>query len=485
MLSGGSETTIMTDTKDILKRIAALRVRLDHAQTEAAGQEPHLPGEEPQVISAIAALEEKVRTGAQNNKLLDENLRQISGGGAAPLPPKLTARGARVLKRGRELLLQLREMIEDPLLQGHDNDALAELHAEIASMLDVMLRTVQAFPPSASAQIRLCEGLEAAQRMIEQRLTTLHAALTYRRRETDRLETLAEVFRKLSLGQSANLQNVQSIAEEIAEEARRNEPLRFLHAGPDQPARFAAAHGITTAKVMARLLRGDAEWSERLVEALFAALVHDVGMVRVPAELLATPGPLTDEQRRLVERHAHAGAHMLSKVLPAGGIVVEAAAHHHERLDGTGYPDGRRDSQLSTFTRLLSICDVYAALASHRPHRSAFETRTALTDTLLLADQGMLDRTQAERLLELSFYPVGSVVELNDGAVGYVFATQAGRIGIDNPGKPMVSLLTGPSGQALVCPQVVDLVPDGRSIVRSLPFAERRKLLLDKYPELI
>ncbi len=116
---------------------------------------------------------------------------------------------------------------------------------------------------------------------------------------------------------------------------------------------------------------------------------------------------------------------------------------------------------------------------------AAHDTRTALTDTLQMADQGILDRTQAERLLELSFYPVGSVVELSDGATGYVFATQSGRMGIDKPAKPMVSLLTGPGGQAQVYPQVVDLVQDGRTIVGSSPLAERRKLLLDKYPELI
>jgi HD-GYP domain-containing protein (c-di-GMP phosphodiesterase class II) len=475
----------MTDTKDILKRIAALRVRLDHAQP--AAPDDRSLNDEPQVVSALAALQEKVRTGSKNSKVLDDNLRQISGvgSGVAPMPPKLTARGGRVLQRGRDLLHQLRDMIEDPLLQGNDQDALADLHAEIASMLDVMLRTVQAFPPAASAQIRLCEGLEAAQRLIEQRLMVLHGALTFRRREMNRLEILADVFRKLSSGHNANLQFIQTIAEEIAEEVKKNEPLRFLYASADDPARFAAAHGITTAQVMGRLLRDDADWNDRLGQALFAALVHDIGMARVPADILATPGPLSDEQRRLVERHPSAGAHILSRVLPGGGIFIEAAAHHHERLDGTGYPEGRRDSQLPSFVRILAICDVYAALAAHRPHRTAHETRIALTDTLLMADQGLLDRTHAEKLLELSFYPVGSVVELSDGAAGYVFATQSGRAGIDHPAQPIVSLLTGPAGQALVFPHIVDLAQDGRTIVRGLPRAERRKLLLDKHPELI
>jgi len=476
----------MTDTKEILKRIAALRLRLDQAQgqghTATASPAPTQGKEEDRT----SVLEEKVRTGTWHNVLLDGTLRQISGETTAPLlPPKLTARGSRVLKRGRELLGQLREMLEDPLLRADNHDPLTLLHVESASMLDVLLRTVQAFPPSAGAQLRLCEGLEAAQRLIEERMTVLNAGLTHRRREIGRLDGLADIFRKLAAGQTVNPQSILTMAEEIAAEARSNEPLRFLAAEAEDPPRFVAAHSITVAQVMARLLHGDPEWANRLEEALFATLLHDVGMVRVPAAILANPGPLTDEQRRLVERHPNVGAHMISRIMPGGGIFVEGATDHHERLDGTGYPSGRRDVQLSAFSRILAICDIYAALAARRPYRPAQDTRTALTDTLLIADQGALDRTHAEKLLALSFYPVGSVVELNDGSAAFVVATPPGRLGIDNPAKPVLSLLTGPGGQTLVLPRVVNLLEDKRSIVRSLPMSERRKLLLGKHPEMI
>ena len=176
---------------------------------------------------------------------------------------------------------------------------------------------------------------------------------------------------------------------------------------------------------------------------------------------------------------------MISRIMPGGGIFVEGASDHHERMDGTGYPAGRRESQLSTFARIVAICDVYAAMPARRPYRAAKDTRTALADTLLMADQGSLDRVHAEKLLGLSFYPVGSVVELSDGAEGYVMATHPGRRGIDNPGKPVLSLLTGPGGQALALPATVDLMQDGRAIIRSVPASRRGRLLLGRYPELI
>src|SRR5207302_2874821 len=108
-------------------------------------------------------------------------------------------------------------------------------------------------------------------------------------------------------------------------EAKAGQPLRFLYASPVDPARFAAAHGLTVAQVLARLLKDDAEWQPQLQLALMAALVHDVGMVRVPAEVLLTPGSLSDDQRRLVEKHTAIAEAMLTRLWPGGGWPIEAA----------------------------------------------------------------------------------------------------------------------------------------------------------------
>src|SRR5262249_44114080 len=157
-----------------------------------------------------------------------------------------------------------------------------------------------------------------------------------------------------------------------------------------------------------------------------------------------------------------------------GGGVIEAVAEHHERLDGTGYPAGLRANQISSLARLLAVCDTYAAMCSPRPYRAARETRTALTDTLVLAEQRSLDRNHAERLLQLSFYPVGSAVELADGSVGVVVATHLGRRDLHIPARPVVALLTNSDGQPLPVPQHLDLAQcEGHSIVRTLTPAER------------
>src|SRR5205085_1779080 len=112
-----------------------------------------------------------------------------------------------------------------------------------------------------------------------------------------------------------------------------------------------------------------------------AALLKDVGMLSVPAEVLARPTLLTDEQKRLVESHGRIGAELVAKHLPSTAALCEAIAGHHERLDGTGYPAGLRQGQIGPLPRLLAVADVYTALCCPRPCRPALDPRTALTET--------------------------------------------------------------------------------------------------------
>ena len=170
---------------------------------------------------------------------------------------------------------------------------------------------------------------------------------------------------------------------------------------------------------------------------MLAAILHDVGMLGVSGEVLAHPGVLDSELRRLVESHCHVRRPDRRQAVPDAPWVAEAVAAHHERLDGTGYPEGLKGNIIPPLARLLAICDVYAAFCVARPHRQARATRTALADTLLLAEQEQLDHHYAECLLSLSFYPVGSVVELAHNGVS---AWWSPRRGFARPEQP------GPSG---------------------------------------
>jgi HD-GYP domain-containing protein (c-di-GMP phosphodiesterase class II) len=467
----------MSESQVLLNRIAALRQRLDQVPGLGDGS-----GD-----AAVTVLEHKVKAASRFDNLLDGSLRRLTTVvEAESLPNQLTARARRLLERGQTLLGQLRSLGQGLPPDPHPDDSLAAWYRGTVAMTDSTLRTIGTFPDAPSVQLRLCEGLEVSLDVISARVGRLQAILDRRQREANWIQTLANFLTILSEGQPPDLPSLSALAEAILQDQQEGGPLRFFQASPHEPSRFIACHSLTVAQVMARMLRHASDLGRRPQEAILAALLHDAGMLSVPAEVLMQPGPLNDGQRRLIEGHTITGAEWLARLLPGEAWLSEAAADHHERLDGTGYPAGLRDGQIAPLPRLLAICDVYAALATTRPHRPAQETRTALTDTLMMADAGTLDRYHAERLLYVSFYPVGSVVELADGAVAVVIATPAGRGDLETPARPVVTLLTDSHNQLLPAPYTLDLAQtEGRSIVRALKPAERCDLLASQYPEYV
>ncbi len=519
----------MRDTRDLVTRIAALRQRLERAQglvpakgnpeeSEADKDEHPLLASLPKTITPpagpdrIQVLKNKAANAASHNVLLDSSIRQLipTADGSAQvtcLPKQLTVRARRLLEKGRELLGQLRSVQSDWLSsspsgsggpdQSDENDPLAHWYRKTLAMVATTLNFLQTFPDAPSAQLRLCEGLEVTLDVIAQRVAVLNTVAEQRRLESSRIDHLAHLLVSLETGQSLDPKPFLALAEELFTEARSATPLHFQDFFGDKNLcgaalssgwvpRFVACHSLNVARVVARVVRHEPEMRSRSLEAILAALIHDAGMLRVPAEILAQTVALTDDQKRTIEGHCRAGAELAARLMPAGGWFIEATKGHHERLDGTGYPGGIRDNQIAPLSRLLAVCDVYAALCTTRPHRLARETRTALTDTLLMAEQGALDRFHAEHLLQLSFYPVGSVVELADGAVGVVVACHPGNRELDTHARPVVALFTDSQGQPLPFPHHVDLAQcEGRSIVRSLALIERRDLLGKHHPELV
>ena len=101
-----------------------------------------------------------------------------------------------------------------------------------------------------------------------------------------------------------------------------------------------------------------------------AALLHDLGKISVPLEILSCAAPLSDVQFGLVKEHVNTGYELL-KPVPFLEPVAQAVLQHHERLDGSGYPAGLKGSQIILEARIISVADVVAAMTSHRPYRPA------------------------------------------------------------------------------------------------------------------
>jgi HD-GYP domain-containing protein (c-di-GMP phosphodiesterase class II) len=107
-----------------------------------------------------------------------------------------------------------------------------------------------------------------------------------------------------------------------------------------------------------------------------AGLLHDIGKVGLSAAILEKPGPLTLEERRQMEEHSAIGERILANV-PDYREVAHVVRHHHERIDGNGYPDGLRGKEIPLVSRILSVADAYDAMTSGRPYRDAMASQVA------------------------------------------------------------------------------------------------------------
>jgi HD-GYP domain-containing protein (c-di-GMP phosphodiesterase class II) len=133
----------------------------------------------------------------------------------------------------------------------------------------------------------------------------------------------------------------------------------------------------------------------RLRGLALGGLLHDMGKLAVPADVLSKPGSLSDEEFAIVKRHPQAGVRLLRDLGGFPDAALGLVRGHHERLDGSGYPDGVSGDALDLDTRILAVCDVYDALVSPRVYREAWSHERALA---LLRDDSQFDQRCVEAL---------------------------------------------------------------------------------------
>ncbi len=160
--------------------------------------------------------------------------------------------------------------------------------------------------------------------------------------------------------------------------------------------------------------------SKKLEELGYGAMLHDVGKVFVPREVLLKPGKLSDDEFQQIQEHAEAGFNMLRKMPTVPLVAAHCAFQHHERLDGSGYPRGITEKDIHLYAKILGIADVFDAVTSNRVYRDAMLPHEGLE--ILYAGAGTLfDQKMIQAFRKsVAAYPNGLTVVLSDGRKGIV-----------------------------------------------------------------
>jgi HD-GYP domain-containing protein (c-di-GMP phosphodiesterase class II) len=229
--------------------------------------------------------------------------------------------------------------------------------------------------------------------------------------------SLREAMDSIRRTGSADLRHLSRIVDEIIDEISSNPDVLVSVVDIKGYDNYTYSHSVNVC-VLAVLLGLEKGLNRSDVKDLGeGAILHDIGKLFIPDEILNKNGPLTDEEFELVRRHTNDGFEVLRRKRSISLFSAHVAYQHHERLDGSGYPRRLTGDDIHEFAKAVAIVDSYDAMTSDRAYRSALPPHEAIS-ILVRETGGKYDRDLVGRFMKLvAMYPVGSVVRLSSGEV--------------------------------------------------------------------
>lgn len=233
-------------------------------------------------------------------------------------------------------------------------------------------------------------------------------------------EAVASMFSEARMGQNINTEQAQQVVTEITESVLRHPNALLSIARVKQADEYTYMHSVAVCALMIALARQLEFTDDQVQEAGMAGLLHDVGKMAIDDAILNKPSSLSDDEFDQIKRHPEFGVRYLQKgTEPISRAVLEACYSHHEKIDGSGYPRGLRQEQISLLSRMAAVCDVYDALTSDRPYKQGWGP--AVTVQRMAQWKGHFDpRVFQAFVRSVGIYPVGSLVRLSSGRLAVV-----------------------------------------------------------------
>lgn len=232
-------------------------------------------------------------------------------------------------------------------------------------------------------------------------------------------EAMQRMFAEARLGHAVQMAEVVPLVDEIAASIERDRSAIINVTRLKNKNEYTYLHSVAVCALMINLARQLAlpEWEVQ--QAGIGGLLHDIGKMTTPIAVLEKPGQLDAEERRIIEDHPSAGHRLLKGSEQVSTIVLDICLHHHERMDGRGYPKGLGGAQLSVHARMGAICDVYDAITSTRPYKQPWAPAEALSK--MLSWDGHFDRRMLTAFVaSIGIFPTGGLVRLHSNRLGVV-----------------------------------------------------------------
>ncbi|MBN2280595.1 MAG: HD domain-containing protein [Candidatus Marinimicrobia bacterium] len=235
---------------------------------------------------------------------------------------------------------------------------------------------------------------------------------------------------------------------------------------PGRSVNWFCSHSLNTAIISIKIGHGLQYNTKQLYALTLAALLHDVGMLKINPVILTKPGKFNQGEREELNNHTKLGAEILMHLSSKYPFVIKTILEEHEKWDGNGYPNQLKGEEITPFARIISLADKFESLVHERNYRPGFKPPAAI-QKLIQENQSDFDPKVLKSFInEISMYPVGSHVLLNNGQIARVMSVNKNR-----PVRPLVQILTNSEGKKLDKPYILNLEKEPLSyITKSVNF---------------
>lgn len=265
-------------------------------------------------------------------------------------------------------------------------------------------------------------------------------------------QAVASMFEEARMGRAVDGLGAQRLVEEISDSVARNPGALISLARLKTADDYTYMHSVAVCALMVALAKQLGLDEPEVRPAGIAGLLHDLGKAAIPGEILNKPGKLTDAEFAIIKSHPEEGHRMLLQGSGVDEVARDVVLHHHEKMDGSGYPKGLRGDEISLSAKMGAVCDVYDAITSNRPYKSGWDPAESLRK-MAEWSQGHFDPTVFQAFVKsIGIYPIGSLVLLNCGRLGVV-VEQADKSLL----TPRVKVFFSTKSNARIRPEVIDL----------------------------
>jgi len=232
-------------------------------------------------------------------------------------------------------------------------------------------------------------------------------------------KAVASMFNDVRMGNVIKVEAAMQFVDDIAASVARNEGALISLVRLKTKDDYTYMHSVAVCALMVALAKELGMTHEERMQAGLAGLLHDIGKAAVPLDVLNKPGALTEDEFSLVKLHPERGHELLIQANITDPLTLDVCLHHHEKVNGTGYPHGLQGDAISLFARMGAICDVYDAVTSNRPYKEGWEPGVSLQRMVQWA--GHFDDVVFKAFVKsVGIYPIGSMVKLKSGRLAVV-----------------------------------------------------------------